>query len=148
MSNCLTHSVYYAASHCCTVNVSCTYIIFLLQCVFCLHWSITLPPNPSSLSHPALPHILTQLSQPTLPHFLTQPSLTLSPNPSHSLTQPSLTLSRPTLPPPFSIHTAPLAPRNLALEVTSSQSIRVSWTKPLFFRGQLLRYEVCVCLGM
>ena len=113
--------------------------------------SLTLSPNPSSHPHP------------TLPHYLTQPSLTLSPNPSshphpilpHSLTQPSLTLSpnppslsHPTLPPPFSIHTAPLAPRNLTLQVTSSQSINVSWIRPLFFRGQLLRYEVCVCLGM
>ena len=129
-------------------------------------------PNPLSLSHPTLPHSHPTLSHshPNLPHTFTQPFLTLSPNPPshshptlptlslnpskhphptlpHSLTQPSLTLS-PNSPSPFSFHTAPLAPRNLALQVTSSQSIRVSWTRPLFFRGQLLRYEVCVCLDM
>ena len=59
------------------------------------HWSITPPHStPLTLSHPALPHTLTQ------------PFLTLSPNPSslshpalpHNLTQPFLTLSHPTLP--------------------------------------------------
>ena len=149
------------------------YIIFLFQCVSVFHWSII-------LSHPTLPHSLTQpfltlspnpysLSHPTLPHSLTQPLLTLSPNPyslspnpsslspnpsslshptlPHSHTQPSLTVT-PNPPSPFPFHTAPLAPRNLTLEVTSSQSINVSWTRPLFFRGQLLQYKVCMCLDV
>ena len=111
---------------------------------------LTLSPNPSSLSHPTLPHSL-----PTLPHSLTQPSLTLTPNPPslshptlpHSHSQPSLTVT-PNPPSPFPFHTAPLAPRNLTLEVTSSQSINVSWTRPLFFRGQLLQYKVCMCLDV